>query len=168
MVLNKYGLEQDKYSKENREFYYGEKMPYISILSYIRAKGKIIILSSFLYTSEDITIAENFAGREKSYKIYKNQLKFSALFYIKNNYKNGWVSSAVNVQDISFYQREKGHIFLPFTFYYVRDVKINIYNHTVDIYLEVIGKKDILEEEIKKGKEIEYNKNENIIQIKEN
>ena len=166
--LNKYGLEKDMYSKESREFYYGAKIFYSSILPYKRAKGKIIILSSFLYTSEDITIAENFAGREKSNKIYKNHLKFSVLFFIKNNYKNGWVSSVVNVQDISSYKREKGHIFLPFTFYYVKDVKINIHNHIADIYLEAIGKKEILEEEIKKGKEIEYNKNDNIIQIKEN
>lgn len=44
-------------------------------------------------------------------------------------------------------------------------MKINIQNHTADIYLETIGKKEILEEEIKKGKEVEYNQNENIIQI---
>ena len=56
-------------------------------------------------------------------------------------------------------------MFLPFSFYYVRDVQIDIKNYTADIYLETIGKKEILEEEIKKGKEIEYNQNENIIQI---
>ena len=43
----------------------------------------------------------------------------------------------------------------------------NIYfNYTADIYLETIGKTEILEEKIKKGKEIEFNKEENIIQIK--
>ena len=35
-----------------------------------------------------------------------------------------------------------------------------------DIYLETIGKTQILEEEIKKGKEIFYNKSENIIEVK--
>ena len=167
-ALNKYAKENDMYSEGNREFYRGVKMSYSSILSYIRAKGKIIILSSFIYISEDIAIAEKFAGREYSNNIYKAQLKFSVLFYIKNNYKNNWISSGVNIQDISGYKRDKGHIFLPFTFYYVRDVQINIQNHTADIYLETIGKKEILEEEIKNGKEIEYNNNENIIQIKEN
>ena len=45
--LNKYAHENNKYSEENKEFYRGMKMPYSSILPYIRAKGKIIILSSF-------------------------------------------------------------------------------------------------------------------------
>ena len=73
----------------------------------------------------------------------------------------------VNIENVS-YEKVSWNVFLPFTFYYVKDVKINTKNHTADIYLEVIGKKEILEEEIKNGKEIEYNKNENIIQIKEN
>ena len=164
--LNKYAIENNKYSKENRDFYRGVTMHYSCILPYKRAIGNIIILSAFTSTSEDINKAEHFARREKSNKIYKTQLKFSVLFYIKNYYKNNWVSSGVNIQDIAAVKDEKEHLFLPFSFYYVRDVKINIQNHTADIYLETIGKKEILEEEIKKGKEVEYNQNENIIQIK--
>jgi len=163
--LNKYAKEKDMYSKERREFYRGVKMRYSSILPYIRAKGKIIILSSFTSTSEKISIAEKFAVREKSRKNYKTKLRFSVLFYIKNYYKNNWVSSGVNIQDVSAKKGEKEHLFLPFSFYYVRDVQIDIKNYAADIYLETIGKKEILEEEIKKGKQIEYNKNENIIQI---
>jgi len=166
--LNKYGSENTKYSIENREFYRGTKIPYSSILPYIRAKGKIIILSSFTSTSELIEVAEKFAKREKSNQIYRAQLKFSVIFYIKNYYKNDWVSSGVNIQDISAVKGEKEHLFLPFSFYYLRDVHINIENHTADIYLETIGKKEILEEKIKIGKTVEYNQNENIIQIQEN
>ena len=163
--LNIYAKENKKYSEENRDFYRGVTMPYTSLLPYIRAKGKIIILSAFTSTSELIEKAEHFAGRAKSNKIYKNKLKFSVLFYIKNYYKNNWVSSGVNIQDISAVKGEKEHLFLPFSFYFVRDVKINTKNYTADIYLENIGKKEILEEEIKKGKEVEYNPNENIIKI---
>jgi len=165
--LNKYAKENKKYSEENREFYSGANIPYTSILTYIRAKGKIIILPSFISTYESIVIAERLIRRKESNEIYKNQFKFSVLFYIKNIYKNNWISSGINIQDVSSNKKEKEHLFLPFTFYYVRDVRIDIKNHTADIYLETIGKKGILEEEIKNGKEIEYNKNENIIQIKE-
>jgi len=165
--LNKYAQENNKYSEENREFYRGMKMPYSSILPYVRAKGKIIIISAFTSTSEDISIAERFAGRQNSNKLYENNLKFSVLFYIKNIYKKHWISSGINIQNDSYYSQAKEHLFLPFTFCHVKDVKINTNNHTVDIYLEIIGKKEILEEEIKKGKEIEFNKNENIIQVKE-
>ena len=163
--LNKYAKERNMYTKENREFYRGAKMSYSSILPYIRAKGKIIILSSFTSTSEDINKAKFFAGRNKSIKLYQNKLKFSVLFYIKNYYQSNWISSGVNIQDISAAKKEKEHLFLPFSFYYLRDVQINTKNYTADIYLETIGKKEILEEEIKKGKEVEYNPNENIIQI---
>ena len=164
--LNKYAKERHMYSEERREYYRGTKMPYSSLLPYIRAKGKIIILSSFTSTSEDIDYAKIFAGRKNSIKLYNNKLKFSVIFYIKNNYNNNWISSGVNIQGISAAKKEKEHLFLPFSFYYLRDVIIDTKNYTADIYLETIGKKEILEEEIKKGKEVEYNQNENIIQIK--
>jgi len=41
-------------------------------------------------------------------------------------------------------------------------------NYTADIYLETIEKSEILEEQIKKGKEIYYDEKENIIKIKDN
>ena len=62
-------------------------------------------------------------------------------------------------------EKENLNLFLPFTFYYVRDVEINIQRYTADIYLETIGKTEILEEEIKMGKKFEYNAKENIVQI---
>jgi len=49
--------------------------------------------------------------------------------------------------------------------YYVRDVKIDTEKHTADIYLETIGKKEILEEKIKEGKLIRFNYIENIMEI---
>ena len=54
------------YIKENRNFYRGVKMSYVSILPYIRAKEKVIILSSFMAASEEKSIAEKYAGRENS------------------------------------------------------------------------------------------------------
>ena len=49
----------------------------------------------------------------------------------------------------------------------MRDVQIDLTNYTADIYLDTIGKKEILEEKIKIGKEIEYNPKEKIMQVKE-
>ena len=45
-------------------------------------------------------------------------------------------------------------------------VDIDINEKKADIYLNTIGKECILEEEIKLGKEIEYNEKKNIMQIK--
>jgi len=168
-INNMAGKEEIEYIKENRKFYRGVKMPYVSILPYIGAKGKVIILSSFITASEEKSIAEKYAGREKSNIIYKTNLYFSVIFYIKNIYKIGWIPSAVSILNNSETNIEKEkenlNLFLPFTFYYVRDVEINIQRYTADIYLETIGKTEILEEEIKMGKKFEYNAKENIVQI---
>ena len=63
-------------------------------------------------------------------------------------------------------RKKKKLYFNLFPFLNVKDVQIDIQNYTADIYLETIGKTEILEEKIKEGKEIEYNKELNIMQIK--
>jgi len=75
-------------------------MPYSSILSYIREKGKVIILSYFIAVWEEKSVDEKFAGREKSIIIYRNNLYFSVIFYIKNIYKNGWAPSMISIHQI--------------------------------------------------------------------
>ena len=45
-------------------------------------------------------------------------------------------------------------------------VEINKDDYTADIYLETIGKTEILEEKIKKGKNIIYNGNSKIMEAK--
>ena len=136
------------------------------MLPFERAKGKIIILSTFISTVEDKEIANRFSGRNNTKELYRNSLKFSTIFFIKNYYKNNFISNTINIQDISRYKKEKEHLFQSFSFYYVKDVIVDLKNFTADIYLETIGKKEILEEKIKKGMEIEYNQEEKIIQIK--
>ena len=77
------------------------------------------------------------------------------------------------MSDISAFKKEKEIIYPAFSFFYVEKVEIDYGKQHANIYLETIGKKCILEEAIKKGKEIEYieyiNKEKNkekIIQIK--
>ena len=111
-------------------------------------------------------MAKRWAESSNSKIIYKIHLKFSVIFIIKNNNKKSWISNGIKISDISSYKSEKQILYLPFTFYYVNDVKIDIENYLADIYLETIGKNEILEEKIKLGKEIEYNEMEGMMQIK--
>ena len=60
----------------------------------------------------------------------------------------------------------KKKYFQTFSFFFVSGVQINLKKYTADIYIETIGKTQILEEEIKKGKEIIYNELENIVEVK--
>ena len=45
-------------------------------------------------------------------------------------------------------------------------MNIDFEKHTADIYLETIGKKEILEEKIKEDKSISYNYIDNIMEVK--
>ena len=164
--LNTYAVENKIHPKKEKIFHRGVQFPYSNLLPYKRAKGKVICLSSFTSTSEDENFAKNFSGRNESREIYKTNLKFSVIFKITNKYKDNWISSGIDIHKVSKYKNEKESLFQPFTFYYVRDVEINIDSFTADISLETVGKYEILEEKIKYGKEIQYNQNENIIEIK--
>jgi hypothetical protein len=164
--LNQYAMENNKFCKvKNKELHRGIKLPYTCLIPYKRAKGKIICLSSFTSTSEDEKYARNFSGRDSAEEIYKTNLIFSVIYEITNSYENNWVSCGIDIHDVSQFQKEKEFLYQPFTFYYVKDVKINIKEYTADIYLETVGKYEILEEKIKYGKEIQYNKEKNIIEI---
>ena len=165
--LNNYGKENKMYyDKDNTTLRRGIKIPYSCLLPYIRAVGKVILLSSFTSTSENEKKARNFSGRDVAEKQYKKNNIFSVIYIIHNNYKNNWVSNGINVQNESAYKSEKEILYQPFSFYLVKKVNIDIKNYIADIYLETVGKKEILEEKIKKGKSIEYNKSAQIMEVK--
>ena len=164
--LNQYAMENNKFCKvKNKELHRGIKLPYTCLIPYKRAKGKIICLSSFTSTSEDEKYARNFSGRDSAEEIYKTNLIFSVIYEITNSYENNWVSCGIDIHDVSQFKNEKEFLYQPFTFYYVKDVKINIKEYTADIFLETVGKYEIIEEKIKYGKEIQYNKEKNVIEI---
>ena len=166
--LNNYANNKNKYfvQKNNNVIYRGITTSYSNLLPYERAKGKIILFSSFTSTSEKIKQAEMFASRNVARSMYKANLLYSVIYTIANIHKDNWISNAVKVRDIAKYKKEEEVLFQPFTFYLVKDIHINDNDFTVDILLETVGKTEILEEQIKLGKEIEYNPELNIMQIK--
>ena len=163
--LNSYASQERKYYNRNKCEVYGWKgLPYSDILSYERVKGKIILLSAFTQTSESEFIADKYA-RDESKTLGGKRRKFSVKFTIQNNFKENWISNGINIDKISV-ERDRGILYQPFSFYYVREVLIDLKNYMAEIFLETIGKKEILEEEIKLGKEIKYNEKENIMEVK--
>jgi hypothetical protein len=164
--LNTYGEANKMYFNESKNVLRGIKMPYSSLLPYERAKGKIILLSSFTSTSQSEKYARNFSGRRRSGDQYKNSLIFSVIYIIKNSYQKDWVSNGINIMQESKYKKEQEIVYQPFSFYFVRNIEIDKENYTADIYLETIGKMEILEEQLKFGKSIEFNSNKRIMQVK--
>ena len=166
--LNNMAGKYDIYCKENKKILHrGAKLYYSCLLPYERAVGKIILLSGFTSTSEKKNIAENWAGRGKEEEVYRNSSKFSVIFHITNlfNEEKKWISNSVDIHKHSKYIKEKEFLFQPFSFYRVNKVSFDIDNYKADIELETVGKKEILEEKIKMGKEVKYNNKENIMEI---
>ena len=158
--LNSLAQRDKTYCENNKKLYIGTKKTFTSLLPYQRAKGKIISLSSFILTSESLRIGFCLK-RQNPLDNYKTNLTFQTYFTIINKNHN-----AIDIHNYSYYKGERENIFQPFTFYYVRDVKIDIKNYTAEIYLESIEKTEIFEKKIKSGKEIEYNLEKHIMQIK--
>ena len=165
--LNTYGKENKMYyNKDKTILRRGIKIPYSCLLPYERAIGKVILLSSFTSTSEKELTAKNFSGRDISKQQYKTNKIFSVIYIITNNYKQNWISNGINVQNEAEFKGEKEILFQPFSFYRVTKIDIDKKNYIADIYLETIGKKDILEEKIKIGKNIVYNEKDKIMEVK--
>ena len=166
--LNNYALINNRFFNEKKIIFRGVKTNYINLLPYERLKGKIIILSSFISTSENESLAIEWSGRKNSKEIFNLYQKFSVIYKITNIVNENNVSCGINIQEESNYSYEKEILFQPFTFYFVRNINFNFENYTVDIELETIPKKEILEEKIKQGKKVIYNKKSNLILIDEN
>ena len=150
-------------------------MSYINLSFYERNINNVITFPSFTSCSIDKSIAEIFCGRkkkegyeEKFYPLGKRKIDkvFSVMIIIEYIYKNSWEPSAFDISEISENFEEKEYIFLPFTFYKIKNVDINFPRYEANIVLENIGKTSSLEKIIQKNKIIEYNEKEKIMKEK--
>ena len=165
--LNQYGKVSEKYfNKNNKIIFRGAQFPLLNILPYKRAEHKVIAFSSFTSTSIENAVSD-FYSKRGTYTPKKERKEFSIVFYITNIWEKKWISNGVDVHELAKYKKEKEVLFQAFSFFYVEKVDINLKAKTADIYLKTIGKKCILEEEIRNGKNIEYDKIKKMIEIKE-
>ena len=165
--LNNYGFKTNNFCEEEKILYRGVKTNYINLLSFERLKGKIIILSSFISSSENEDIAIERSGRKNSREIFRFSKKFSVIYKIINHVVPNSISCGINIQNESQFKREKEILFQPFSFYYVKNVNFDYENYLADIELETIVKKEILEEKIRIGKKVIYDEKENLVRIDE-
>ena len=157
-TLNSYAIAKKKYFN-GKELYIGKKLFYSSLLRFEREKGKIIFFSDFKLANKRKNIAELKAQRFISHIYYEKKYYFSVIFIIQTN--NNYISNAIEIE-IGFNNEEI--ILLSFSFYCIKDVIFDYEKYTCDIYLENIGKIEILEEKIKMGKSIKYNEQKNIME----
>lgn len=162
--LNLFGNEQKNQTSELK-LYRGMRLDIITLLPYKNCEGKLIVFASFTSTSIDLSPAKDFSFRNKSTEYRKNRGIYSVIFYINFNLKSNWFPNGIDVHGLSLYDYEKEILFQPFTFFKITKVDIDFDNNTADINLEVIGRKEVLEEKVKEGKIITYNEKEGIMEI---
>ena len=151
-----YGKNENKAITKNTILYRGTSMKLIDATFYERNLNEIITLSTFTSTTSDKSVAVDFSHMGRS--------PVSVIYTINYSNKSNWIPSTVNISDVSAFKSEDEKLFVPFTFFKITKVDLNLNEMSLNIEMYNVGRKEILEEEIKKGKVIVYNKNENIME----
>lgn len=171
-VLNAYSLHVACQFKNDGDLLYTRmKFPKEDLEELDKNLNKIIIFKTFL---SNVNSLEHLNGKINSLRrdirnffSFDFSDKYDTKIYIEHHFDLHWKACCFN----SFPGNDK--IFNLFSFFKVKEVKINFEEKYAEIKLEVVGKfeifEEILGEEKNKNKRynIEYNKENNVIQISE-
>jgi len=164
--LNEYGIKRKKGVYQKSIFYRGLYINYLDALSYQIYKGKIISFQTFLSTTERKETANFFAKIETPLNERQEKSMFSTIIEINYNWEKDLFPLCFDISDISYFTNEKEFLFHPYTFFKINDFSIDLSKNILELKIETIGKKEILEEQIKIGKKIILNEASNILETK--
>ena len=155
--LNLYNETEHMGVKEPITLYRGMNLDFYNLLPYQNNIGNIITFPSFTSTTSKQTVTGTFTSSG-------NKNNFSISYIFKYNCKDEWIPTTIYVEKDSACKGEEERLFLPFSFYMINKVDIDIENCHADIELEAIGRKTVLENDIKNGKRIIYNYKEKVME----
>ena len=149
--------------KEKVILYRGICIEFSNVIKYYMnyiSDDNIITFPSFTSTSSNEYTCKSFINS------HKTQNNYGVLFKINYNYNDKiWEYLTINISSISEYQNEDERLFLPFTFYKIKNFELNIENRLAKIELDCIFKKEILEEKLNEKNNVIYNKKDNIMEL---
>ena len=145
------------------ELYRGALFDYSLILKYLKNIGNIITFPSFFSTSLDLNVAKDFAYYNEPKE--NRKYSFSVIYIININPRNDWIAQGFSINELSHYQNEKEILFQPFCFFKIANIVVNMDKYICNIYLELIGKKEIWEQSMKSTSSVFYLENENVIEL---
>ena len=166
--LDKYAKTDKKGLKEHRYLYRGMRLDIIEALNYERMEGQFITYPSFLSTFLIVDRAadpSNYGGRAVAVDNRVIEGKFSVVFTLHYRNNKNVLYNTVEISGISDYKSEAECVFLPFSFFKVLDVKIDLDNYEVDVELDCLSRNKIIEEKIKKGGSLDFSKD--LVQLKD-
>ena len=148
--LNEYS-EKKGGVKKDITLYRGIKMNLIDLLYYEREKDKLICYPSFTSTTPLLQTAKGFSNNNKT------QYQYATIVTINYKYNKDFIPTAVDVSEISAFKSEKECIFLPYSFFKIKNVEIDHINKKGKIELDSIGRKEIFEKKLRDGYKLNYN-----------
>ena len=166
LSIVEYGKKAEKGVNSSMIFYKGMQLNIVDLLEYLKNRGLIIIFPNFVSLSNKKDFAEKASKRNLSDKERKDKEFYSVIMKINYFYNDEYKPSVFNLKDLSKNLDEEEFILLPFTFLKLKSIKIDSSKYIADFELDIIGKRDILEYELKKSKTIQYDKKKNIMVAK--
>ena len=148
--LNEYS-EKKGGVKKDITLYRGIKMNLIDLLYYEREKDKLICYPSFTSTTPLLQKAIEFSNNNKT------QYQYATIVTINYKYNKDFIPTTVDVSEISAFKSEKECIFLPYSFFKIKNVEIDHPNKKGKIELDSIGRKEIFEKKLRDGYKLNYN-----------
>ena len=159
--LNEYGRMAKKGLIGEHHLFRGLKLSFADLIFYSMNIKNIICFLSPTSTTIDEKIAENFS------EIGKNKGQYATIMRIYYNCNNNHIPNVIDITDVSEYDEEE-RLFLPFSFFRIKDVLIKEEEKKAFIDLEVINRENINEEKLSQYGIIKYNKQKNIIECTNN
>ena len=145
---------------QEMNLYRGIRIKLCDLLNYVKSKNHLICFPSFTSTSAIKEVAIHFSKQESLTKGNSKIMDYGVIFTIKYKFKKGFKPTAYDVSEFSAYPKEKEYLFVPYTFFMVKDVIINHTEKKADIEMEAIGRKEIFEENYEDGSILVYNEME--------
>jgi hypothetical protein len=158
-----YGKEKSKGIVSGNIFYKGMQLNIVEVLEFLKNRHNLVTFPYFLPLTNKKDFVELVTKRNITKK--HNDL-FSVIIKIEYLYDDGYEPVVFDLKDLAQYPDEEEYILLPFTFLLLKNIKIDSEKFIVDIDMEIIGRTEILEKEIKEGKTIQYDNNKHIMFIK--
>lgn len=152
--LNLYNETKNAGVKGEVTLYRGMLINYIDLLPYKNNEGTIITFPSFTSSSTNVD----------SFTKTGNGETFGLKYIFKYNCKDNWIPTTIYIKDISHFKSEEERLFLPFSFYKIIKVDIDYDHYKAVVELKTIGRKSILENDIKNNKKIIYNYKEEVME----
>ena len=161
-----YGQQRGRGVNYAQTFFKGKLLNLLTILEFLKNKETLITFPYFF----NFTINKEFAeltskryyydGKKKDNELYSVMMKFDYL------HDDGYEPSIFQLKYLMQYPEEEDYILLPFTFLKITKVKIDSIKFIADIDLSIVGKLNILENDIRKGKNLEYDDQNHLMVIK--